>query len=193
MPTAAAGFADWQYTMDKPRRLGIVHGWLNTTGVLLYIVSLAQRQSGARAAGRATAMLGYFAMSAASYLGGELISKHHLAVDRANEKTAPQDFVRVLAESALADGKPHRAEANGAPVVLVRQDGRIQALTATCSHMAGPLDEGEIEDGSIVCPWHGSRLSLEDGHVLNGPATYPQPCFEARVRDGQIEVRAAQS
>jgi hypothetical protein len=25
--------------------------------------------------------------------------------------------------------------------------------------------------------------------VLDGPAVYPQPCFETRVRNGQIEVR----
>lgn len=191
IPTAVAGLSDWQYTTDQPRRLGIVHGLINVAGILLFTTSLLQRQSDSRAAGRATALLGYLGMSAASYLGGELISKHHLAVDRANEQPLPQDFVRVLAESELTDGKPHRAEADGVPVVLVRHAGQVQALAATCSHMAGPLDEGTIEGDSIVCPWHGSRFALEDGHILTGPATYRQPCFETRVRDGQIEVRSA--
>ena len=193
VPTAVAGLADWQYTTDEPRRLGAVHGGLNVAGVLLYAISLSQRLAGGRGAGRATALLGYGVMSAASYLGGSLISKHHLGVDRANEQPLPRDFVRVLAESELVEGTPHRAEAGGVPVVLVRHGGRVEALAATCSHMAGPLDEGTLEDGSIVCPWHGSRFALEDGHVLRGPATFPQPCFETRVRNGQIEVRAAQT
>jgi nitrite reductase/ring-hydroxylating ferredoxin subunit/uncharacterized membrane protein len=193
VPTAAAGLADWQYTTDAPRRLGVVHGMLNVAGVVLYAISLIQRLSGGRGAGRATAFTGYAVASASSYLGGSLIVRHHLSVDRANELPPPQDFVRVLAESELADGKPHRAEANGVPVVLVRQNGQIRALAATCSHMAGPLDEGTVEDGSIICPWHGSRFNLESGQIQNGPATFPQPCFEARVRDGQIEVRAAQT
>ena len=56
--------------------------------------------------------------------------------------------------------------------------------------MGGPLSEGELKDGSVVCPWHGSRFCLADGSVLDGPATIPQPRYETRVRNGQIEVRA---
>jgi nitrite reductase/ring-hydroxylating ferredoxin subunit len=50
--------------------------------------------------------------------------------------------------------------------------------------------EGTLKDGSVVCPWHGSEFALEDGHVLNGPATYNQPCVVVRERDGKIEVKA---
>lgn len=45
----------------------------------------------------------------------------------------------------------------------------------------------------MTCPWHGSRFAIEDGRILNGPATYRQPCFAVRVRSGQIEVRAPRS
>ncbi|MGH8064460.1 MAG: Rieske (2Fe-2S) protein [Candidatus Entotheonellia bacterium] len=55
-----------------------------------------------------------------------------------------------------------------------------------------PLAEGKLEDCSVICPWHGSRFALDSGRVLEGPATFPQPCFETRVQDGHIEVRAAQ-
>jgi nitrite reductase/ring-hydroxylating ferredoxin subunit len=41
-----------------------------------------------------------------------------------------------------------------------------------------------------VCPWHGSEFALEDGRVINGPATEPQPTFEVREQGGSIEVRA---
>jgi nitrite reductase/ring-hydroxylating ferredoxin subunit len=47
-----------------------------------------------------------------------------------------------------------------------------------------------VED-SVECPWHQSRYRLEDGKVLDGPSTYDQPCFETRVRNGQVEVRMA--
>ena len=42
-----------------------------------------------------------------------------------------------------------------------------------------------------MCPWHGSEFALEDGRVLNGPATQNQPCLVVRERDGQIEVKAS--
>jgi hypothetical protein len=41
----------------------------------------------------------------------------------------------------------------------------------------------------IQCPWHGSRFSIRDGHVVDGPAVHPQPCLETRIRNGQVEVR----
>jgi len=65
------------------------------------------------------------------------------------------------------------------------------ALAERCSHLGGPLADGMLEDGCIQCPWHGSRFALEDGRPIDGPASIPQPCFETRVRNGRIEVRAA--
>ena len=43
----------------------------------------------------------------------------------------------------------------------------------------------------MVCPWHGSRFDLCSGEVQGGPAVYPQPRYEARVRAGKVEIRAA--
>jgi nitrite reductase/ring-hydroxylating ferredoxin subunit len=56
--------------------------------------------------------------------------------------------------------------------------------------MGGPLSEGKLEGDVVQCPWHGSRFNVTDGSVARGPATFPQPCFEVRVRDGKIEVRS---
>jgi nitrite reductase/ring-hydroxylating ferredoxin subunit len=77
------------------------------------------------------------------------------------------------------------------PVLLLRRGERIYAIAETCAHLGGPLAEGTLDGLSVICPWHGSRVALEDGRVLDGPSTFPQPCFETRVHHGQIEVRAA--
>ena len=42
----------------------------------------------------------------------------------------------------------------------------------------------------MTCPWHASMFNLADGSLARGPATAPQPSYEARVRDNQIEVRS---
>ena len=76
-------------------------------------------------------------------------------------------------------------------MLLARADGGLRALANTCTHAGGPLDEGELADGCVTCPWHGSTFRLDDGSVVRGPASTPQPTYETRVRDGWIEVRAA--
>ena len=79
----------------------------------------------------------------------------------------------------------------GVAVVLEKRGERIFALTATCPHLGGPLDEGTLLGDVIQCPWHQSELALEDGHIVAGPTTFPARCFDVRVNVGEIQVRAA--
>jgi nitrite reductase/ring-hydroxylating ferredoxin subunit len=74
-------------------------------------------------------------------------------------------------------------------VLVVREGDRLLALADRCTHRGGPLHEGKVVVGCIECPWHQSRFRLSDGEVEQGPATQAQPVFEARVVDGNLEVR----
>jgi nitrite reductase/ring-hydroxylating ferredoxin subunit len=67
-------------------------------------------------------------------------------------------------------------------------EGRLVALANRCSHAGWPIDEGEIADGCIMCPHHGSMFRLRDGTVVRGPAASPQPRYGVRERDGRVEV-----
>ena len=69
-------------------------------------------------------------------------------------------------------------------------DGGVAAISAVCTHRGAPLADGEFAAGCVTCPWHGSRFALADGRVEQGPATFPQPRFEARINGERIEVRA---
>jgi nitrite reductase/ring-hydroxylating ferredoxin subunit/uncharacterized membrane protein len=185
---ALAGLTDWQHTEGAPRRSGLVHAALNTVALGLYTSSLLLRHRGARRAGRGLARAGFGVLVGAAYLGGRLVYHHRVGVDHA-QREPTGGFVRALRESELREGEPRRATVGAVRLVLVRRADRIHALGETCSHHGGPLAEGEVRQTSLVCPWHGSRFALEDGRVLDGPATMPQPCFETRVRDGWVEVR----
>ena len=61
-------------------------------------------------------------------------------------------------------------------------------LGGRCSHLSGPLFEGDLEGGCLTCPWHGSAFRITDEAVARGPATAPQPVSRTRVRDGVIPV-----
>lgn len=188
---AACGLTDWQDIDPPARRIGLVHGVLNVASVALFGSSLVARRRGARKTGRGLSALGYVVSVAAARLGGNLVYGQQIGVDHTAAEKLPDEFTPVLAESNLPQGQPVRAEHNGTPILLVRRGQQIYALAETCSHLGGPLSEGKLDGDIIQCPWHASRFSIRDGHVVDGPAVHPQPCLEARVRDGQIEVRKA--
>jgi nitrite reductase/ring-hydroxylating ferredoxin subunit/uncharacterized membrane protein len=187
---AATGLADWQFTSDESRRVGLFHGLLNTSALALNAASFICRRRGWRTAGRGLSLAAYTIAGAAAYLGGHLVYEDRIGVDHTAGQTAPAEFTPVLAEADLLESKPRRAEAPGMPVVLVRHGGQIYALADMCAHLGGPLSEGTLQDGSIICPWHNSRFTLAEGRTLDGPSAFPQPTLETRVRAGQIEVRA---
>jgi nitrite reductase/ring-hydroxylating ferredoxin subunit/uncharacterized membrane protein len=187
--TAVTGLADWQYTVDLPRRTGLIHAVLNVTGTGLYAASWLLRRAGRRGAGHLTAMLGFGVISVSAYLGGELVYKDRIGVNHAPEANPPNTWTPVLADAALAEGTMKRVMAGDVQVMLARQNGKLYALAEQCAHLGGPLSEGTLERESVVCPWHGSRFKLADGSIVHGPTCFAQPAYEARVRGGQIEVR----
>ena len=186
---AVTGLNDWSETEGRSRRLGLLHGLLNLTATALVATSYALRRSGARPAARASAVAGYGVALGAAYLGGNLVYRERIGVTHA-AIAEPEEFTPVLESAALPDAAMRKAAIEDASFLLVRQRQRVCALAHSCAHLGGPLSEGTLKDGSVVCPWHGSEFALEDGRVLNGPATAPQPCFAVRERAGQIELRA---
>ena len=95
----------------------------------------------------------------------------------------------VLAADALPDEAPRVVDADGTAVMVVRHAGELYALYDRCSHLGEPLHGGTIEDCRITCPAHDSVFDLRDGALIHGPAAWPQPAWDVRVRAGRIEVR----
>ena len=190
VPTAAAGLSDWADTVGEERRVGLVHALANAGGTTLFAAALLTRRAGARGMGRLLGLAGLGAYGAAAYLGGHLVYGRGIGVDHTVFEEAPADWTRVAREDQLDDDAAVLASAAGYGVLLHRHAGVIRAIADRCTHAGGPLHEGEVDsDLCVTCPWHGSRFRLADGAVVRGPATSPQPAFDVRVSDGNIEVR----
>ena len=187
------GAAQWQDSGEerKPRRLGALHAGLNTLATVLYASSWVLRARGSRGAGVALSTAGYGLVSVSSWLGGELAYDLGLGVNRTAFETPAAKWTKVAAAADLLDGKPLRVEVEGTPVMLLRQGESIFAIGATCTHLGGPLDEGEIDGDTVICPWHGSVFRLNNGGLVHGPATFPQPGYDVRVESGQVAIRLA--
>jgi nitrite reductase/ring-hydroxylating ferredoxin subunit/uncharacterized membrane protein len=189
LAAAVTGAAQWQDTWGKARRLGFLHATLNLSAAGIYTWSGMLRAQGARKAGVLLSSLGYAVGLFSAWLGGDLAYDLGIGVNHTAFAEPPADWTEVLNEGDLAENTPRRVVANGMPIMLLRRGGEIFAIAATCSHLGGPLDEGQLADDTVTCPWHGSVFSVRDGTVLHGPATMPQPDFDVRVQGGRIAVR----
>jgi nitrite reductase/ring-hydroxylating ferredoxin subunit/uncharacterized membrane protein len=185
---AITGLTDWSETSGRARRTGLVHGLLNLAATTLYAAAYALRKGGSRAAGQSCALAGYGVAIGAAWFGGDLVYGQRVGVTHA-PVDGPEQFTPVAVSSDVPENSMKRVQTGDADLLVARQRGRVCALAHTCTHAGGPLSEGTLKDGSVVCPWHGSEFALEDGHVINGPATQSEPSFEVNERDGGILVR----
>jgi nitrite reductase/ring-hydroxylating ferredoxin subunit/uncharacterized membrane protein len=189
IPTAAAGLNDWA-TLDGPTlRLGLVHGTTNVVATGLFGASWLARKTGRRTFGRLLALAGYGTVSIGAFLGGHLSFRRGAGVDHTAFLEAPRDWTAVADEASVKELEPLLVKGAGVEIVIIREHGSLYALLESCAHQGGPLHEGTIEDGCVVCPWHSSRYRLSDGVALSGPTAHPQPAVEVRVRNGKVEVR----
>lgn len=69
----------------------------------------------------------------------------------------------------LSNGDLRRVKVGSTPVLLARYQDNFYALGAFCSHSGAPLDQGLMNRGRIVCPWHMAIYDAETGHKCEPP------------------------
>lgn len=106
-------------------------------------------------------------------------------VDRATK------WVRVFPVSQIPeDGLIRGVKVEGLDIAVSNWDQTFHALENHCPHLGFPLTEGIVQDGMIICGWHGWRIRLDDGRCPGktlSARTYP---CEVRGDDLYVEVPA---
>ena len=80
-------------------------------------------------------------------------------LDAAKSKT-PQDKVVLGDVETIMNQLPMIFEFNNQPYRLIEHKDTLIAHAMTCPHMLGPLDDAEVEQGVLVCPWHGYKFDI---------------------------------
>lgn len=85
------------------------------------------------------------------------------AIDAALERirALPSGGWYVLDASRRIGETPRAFWVDGRELVAWRADGALRVAPNDCPHMGAPLSAGRVEDGCLVCPWHGLRLGRE--------------------------------
>ncbi len=187
----ASGWTDFHETYGHERRLAVTHGSLMTLVIVAMIVSFGMRLGGSAIHLPAIALstIAYLVALATAYVGGHITFGLGTMVNHNAFAEGPTDFVNVGKSADFPEAKMVRVDAGGLPTLVVRIDGRLNAIGAVCSHAGGPLDEGKLENCIVTCPWHASRFDVRDGQVKGGPATFSQPQLVVRENDGAVEVK----
>jgi len=76
-------------------------------------------------------------------------------------------WVRLCGAGEIpGEGSVGTYAAQGVEVCVANHDGEIAAVDNRCPHRHGPLGEGWLEDGKVVCPWHAWGFDLRSGECL---------------------------
>jgi nitrite reductase/ring-hydroxylating ferredoxin subunit len=189
VPAALSGLSDWVDTAEAERRVGMVHAAVNDAAIASYSASWFLRRKGHHSAGVAAGFLGTGLLALSGWLGGHLVYARGVGIDTTAFQVFPTEWTDTISEKSVPASSPAMFSVHGVAVLLIRTDAGIVALSDRCTHRGGPLHQGKVSDGIVTCPWHGSRFSIADGCVVDGPATRDQPLLETRVRDGTVQVR----
>ncbi|AUG81746.1 (2Fe-2S)-binding protein [Kitasatospora sp. MMS16-BH015] len=192
VPAAVTGWVDWAEQHEQQMRTGVLHAAAMSAAVALYGASWAARARGSGRLGRGLGLAGVAVLGGGATIGGHLAFRQGAGANKAEPvphlvEPGWHDLGRVE-EFPLGQGV--RRTVGEVPVLVVREaEQSFRVLADRCSHFSGPLSEGEVVDGCVTCPWHGSVFRLADGWNVGGPATAPQPCFATRTsEDGLLQA-----
>ena len=98
------------------------------------------------------------------------------------------EFVKVATVDDLAPGQAKCVEVNDKEIAIFNIGGSFHAIDNTCTHVGGPLSEGELEGAQVTCPWHGGVFDVTTGEVLGPPPGRAVNRYNVRVEGSDIEV-----
>ena len=104
--------------------------------------------------------------------------------DPAENKKRMSEFVRICAKADLPpSGDAREFQAGEKLLCVANENGEISAMDNVCPHRGGPLGQGMIEGGKVICPWHAWAFDLKTGIAEHSPETRAE-VYEVKV-DGE--------
>ena len=81
-------------------------------------------------------------------------------------KPSEPDFAQGIARDQIPLEGTLAGHVGAEAVLLSRLDGRLHAVSATCTHYGAPLAEGLASGGVVRCPWHHACFDLVTGEAF---------------------------
>ncbi len=96
------------------------------------------------------------------------------------------DFVRICGRADLPpSGDAREIVAAGKTLCVANENGSISVMDNECPHRGGPLGQGMLEGGKIICPWHAWAFDLKTGEAGQSSLAKVQ-VYEVRVEGEDV-------
>jgi 3-phenylpropionate/trans-cinnamate dioxygenase ferredoxin subunit len=95
---------------------------------------------------------------------------------------------KVATVKDFPPGSARAVEVAGRSIAMFNVEGTIHAIDNECTHDGGPLSEGVVNDGCVVCPWHAAEFDLSTGRALTPPAVEDVQSYKVVVSGDDISI-----
>ncbi len=99
-----------------------------------------------------------------------------------------ENLIEVAKTDDLEPGQGMCVEVQDKKIALFNVGGIYYAVDDACTHVGGPLSEGECEEHVVTCPWHGAQFNLKTGEILSPPAKRHLRSYRVQVEGNSIKV-----
>lgn len=102
-------------------------------------------------------------------------------------ETGQSKYVTVAKVGDIAEGQGGTFNVNDQLIAVFLVGGEYRAIDDLCPHMGASLGAGYVDGGTVLCPWHGWRFSLQDGTWCDNPRLKVS-AYRVRVVGDEIQV-----
>ena len=97
-------------------------------------------------------------------------------------------LVKIAALSQLPPDSVTEVFIGDQPYAICNVGGAIRALSGICIHHGGPLGQGQIHDGRVVCPYHLWEFDCATGEYDFDPSKRA-PTFPVTIEGDDVFLR----
>ena len=98
------------------------------------------------------------------------------------------NFTKLTTQSELpAADEAKEFPCGGKTICIANVNGTYSAMDNVCLHQGGPLGQGMIEGGKVVCPWHGWQWDPKTGAAAHN-ANAKVVVYPLKIEDGDVLV-----
>ena len=97
-------------------------------------------------------------------------------------------FIKLTTQADLpAADEAKEFPCGGKTICIANVNGAYSAMDNVCLHRGGPLGQGTIENGKLVCPWHGWQWDPTTGEAAHNPNA-KVAVYALKIENGNVMV-----